>query len=144
MSLPDNKSLVRRFIDEVFVRGHPESVDQLVAADFTPHTWPGVEPGTESLKQAMKRIAAGLSNVHMDVDDMIAEGDKVAVRLTASATPTGEFMGMPASEKSYRVSEMHIFRIVDGKIREHWHNADMLGIMRQIGALPEPAPAGTG
>ena len=144
MSVSDNKSLARRFINEVFVQGRTESVDELVADDFTPHTWPGVEPGRESLRQAMKRIAAGLSNVRMDIEDVIAEDDKVVVRLTSSATQTGEFMKLPASGKRYSISETHIFRIVNGKIREHWHNADMLGMMRQLGALPQPAHAGTG
>jgi len=140
----DNKSIVRRFIDEIFVHSRAASADELVAPDFTPHSWPGVEPGIENLKRAMKRVSAGLSDVRMDIDDILAEGDKVAVRLTASATHTGEFMGIPPSGKSYRISETHIFRVVNGKVREHWRDADMLGMMRQLGAFPEPAHAGTG
>lgn len=135
-----NKALVRRFIDEVFVAGREDAVDELVATDFVPHSWPGVGPGHEPLKQAQERISKGLSDVSMTIEDMIAEGDRVAVRLTSHAVQSGDFMGMPASGKEYTVSETHIFRIADGKIAEHWRDMDSLGLMRQLGALPEPTP----
>jgi steroid delta-isomerase-like uncharacterized protein len=131
-----NKALVRRFIDEAFVRGRPDALDEIVAADFTPRTWPSVEPGVESLKQTVTRLASSLSDVRFEIDDMIAEGDRVAVRLTAHAVHRGDFMGMPAAGKGYTIAEQHIFRIADSKIAEHWHVADMLGMMRQLGAMP--------
>ena len=131
-----NKALVRRFVDEVFVAGASDGVDDLVAPDFVPHSWPGTGPGPAELKRAMARVFAGLSDVRMTIEDMVAEGDKVAVRLTAEATHTGEFMGMPASGKSYRIAEIHIFRIADGRIAEHWGQADLLGMMGQLGATP--------
>src|SRR4051812_15195638 len=96
--IENNKAIVRRFIDEVFVKGNATAVDELVAKDFAPHTWPGVKDA-ESLKQAQKRVLKGLSDVRFTVEDMIAEGDRVAVRLTAHAIQTGEMMGMPASNK---------------------------------------------
>jgi hypothetical protein len=71
----------------------------------------------------------------MKIEDIIAEGDRVAVRLTAHAVHEGELMGMPASGKAYTISEIHIFRIKDGKVTEHWREADLLGMMRQLGAL---------
>jgi steroid delta-isomerase-like uncharacterized protein len=95
-------------------------------------------PGPEPLKQATRRVHAGLSDVSMKIEDMIAEADKVAVRLTAHGTHTGEFMGMPASGKSYTISETHIFHLRDGKIAEHWRDGDMLAMMRQLGASPQP------
>lgn len=138
MSAEDNKAVARRFIDEVFVEGRVDAVDELAAADFVPHSWPSVKPGVESLKQAVKRVSAGLSGVSMKIEDMIAEGDKVAVRLTAHGKHAGDFMGLPATGKEYTISETHIFRVRDGKVTEHWRDADMLGLMRQLGALPEP------
>jgi steroid delta-isomerase-like uncharacterized protein len=132
----DNKALVRRFIDEAFVRGRPDDLDQIVSDRFTPRTWPSVEPGIESLKETVTRMASGLSDVRFDVEDMIAEGDRVAVRLTAHAVHRGDFMGVPAAGKGYTIAEQHIFRVADGKITEHWHVADMLGMMRQLGAMP--------
>jgi predicted ester cyclase len=65
---------------------------------------------------------------------MIAEDDRVAVRVTAEATQVGEFMGVAPSGTSYTIGEIHIFRIRDGKVTEHWHQYDQLGMMRQLGA----------
>lgn len=134
--LAANKALVRRFIDEIFLGGSFESVDELLTEDFTPHTWGSMEPGRDGLKDAIGRVSAGISDPTMTIDDIIAEGDRVAVRLTSSATHTGEFMGMPASGKRYEIGEIHIFRLRDGRVCEHWHQADFVGMMKQLGASP--------
>lgn len=134
-----NEQLVRRFIDEVFVRGRLEAVDELVAADFVPHTWPSTGDGRGDLKRAMARVSKGLADVRFTVDDLIAVDDRVAVRLTASARQVGELMGIPASGKSYTIGEIHWFRLRDGKIAEHWHQFDQLGMLRQLGAMPGAA-----
>jgi steroid delta-isomerase-like uncharacterized protein len=136
MSTEANKAVVRRFVDEVFVAGRMDAVDELVAADFVPHSWPGTGPGPDELKRAMTRVFAGLSEVSMTIEDMIAEDDCVAVRLTAHAVQSGEFMGMPPSGKPYTIPEIHVFRVRDGRIAEHWGQADLLGMMRQLGAMP--------
>ncbi len=133
MSIEENKALVRRFIDEVFVEGRLESVDELVAADFVPHTWPSTGDGRKDLKQAMGRVAQGLTGATFVVEDLVAEDDRVAARVTASATQRGEFMGMPPSGKTYTIGEIHIFRVRDDQIVEHWHQFDQMGMMRQLG-----------
>ena len=130
----EGKVLVRRFIDEIFVKGNADAVEKLVTSDFTPHSWGKMPSGIEPLKDAIKRAHAGLSDVSMKIEDVIAEEDKVAVRLTARGRHTGEFMGLPPSGKDYTISETHIFHLRDGKISEHWRDADMLGLMRQLGA----------
>jgi steroid delta-isomerase-like uncharacterized protein len=135
MGTHECKVLVRRFIDEIFVKGNADAVEKLVTTDFTPHSWGRMPAGPEPLKDAIKRVHAGLSDVSMKIEDVIAEEDKVAVRLTARARHTGEFMGLPASGKDYAISETHIFHLRDGKISEHWRDADMLGLMRQLGAV---------
>ena len=137
MSTEQNKVAVRRFIDEVFVKGNPDGVDKLVTHDFTPHSWGKIPPGVEPLKQAIRRVHAGLSDVRFKIEDMLAEDDKVAVRATAHAKQQGDFMGIPASGREYTISETHIFHMRDGKVAEHWRDADMLGLMQQLGALPE-------
>jgi steroid delta-isomerase-like uncharacterized protein len=136
MDTQQNEALVRRFIDEVFLHGTFDSVDELVAEDFTPHTWGPMPPGRDGLKAAIERVSQGLSDAEMTIEDMIAQDDKVAVRLTSSATQSGKFMGMPPTGKRYEIGEIHWFRIADGKIAEHWHQADFLGMMRQLGAMP--------
>ena len=134
MGVHESKVVVRRFIDDVFVKGNADAVDKLVTSDFTPHSWGRTPPGVEPLKDAIKRVHAGLSDVSMKIEDVIAEDDKVAVRLTARGRHTGEFMGLPASGRDYAVSETHIFHLRDGRISEHWRDADMLGLMRQLSA----------
>jgi predicted ester cyclase len=136
VTIEDNKAVVRRFVQEVFVEGREASVDELVATDFVPRSWPGVGAGREPLKEAQRRIRAGLSDVAMAIEDIIAEGDRVAVRLTSSARQTGEFAGMPPSGKAYSVSETHIFRLRDGQVIEHWRDMDRFDLMRQLGAAP--------
>lgn len=133
----NNKALVRRFIDEVFVGGLVASIDELVTEDFAWHVGNSATMSREDFKQVTKRISAALEDVSFMVDDEIAEGDRVAVRLTAAATPVGEFMKILPSGKSYKVTEIHIFRINDGKVAEHWHELDQLGIMQQLGQSPK-------
>ena len=136
MTLEQNKAIAQRFIQEVFVRQDERAADELTAPDFVPHSWPGVEPGVESLKQAQRRVSAGLEDARMTVEDVIAEGDKVVVRLTSHGRHAGEFMGMPASGKAYDISEIHIFRIENGKVAEEWIQSDMLGLLQQTGVIP--------
>lgn len=135
-ALPANKRVVRRFIEEIFLRRDFAAVDELLTEDFTPHTWGPMPPGRDGLKEAITRVSAGISDARMTIEDVIAEGDRVAVRLTSSAAHTGEFMGMPPSGKRYEIGEIHIFRLRDGRVAEHWHQADFLGMMNQLGAVP--------
>ncbi len=134
--LEQNKAVVDRFVRQVFVEGRREAVDELVAEDFVPHTWGQMAEGREGLRQAMERVARGVADARMTVEDVIAEGDRVAVRLTSQARQVGELMGMPPSGREYRIEEIHIFRLRDGQIVEHWHQADFLGMMKQLGAMP--------
>jgi steroid delta-isomerase-like uncharacterized protein len=142
MSVPttegdDNKAIVRRFVEEIFLGARKDSVDELLADDFVAHTWPSTTGDPRSdLKAAIDRVARGLSDSTFTIDDLIAEGDQVAVRLTTAATQTGDFMGMPPSGKRYEIEEIHWFRLRDGKVVEHWHQFDQMGMMRQLGAMP--------
>jgi steroid delta-isomerase-like uncharacterized protein len=136
MTIEENRELVRRFVDEVFVGGNAAAVDELVAEDFVPHTWPYTGDGRADLRQAMERVSMGLAEVEFTIEDMIGEGDRVAVRLASSATHVGDFMGLSPSGNRYTIGEIHIFRIRDGQIVEHWHQLDAIGLMRQLGAMP--------
>ena len=94
------------------------------------------------MKAAIARVGPALSEGKHEIHDVIADGNTVAVRLTSTAIQSGPFMGLPASGRRYSIEEIHIFRIVGGKVAEHWHQGDMLGLMRQLGALPEPQKSG--
>jgi steroid delta-isomerase-like uncharacterized protein len=77
-------------------------------------------------------VAQGLADAKFRIEDEIGEGDKVAVRLTASARHVGDFMGMPASGRSYEIGEMHLFRVQDGRVAEHWHLFDSASLLKQL------------
>jgi len=134
MSTDENKRLVKRFVDEVFGQGQLESIDELVAPDFVSHTFGFTDDGRNKLRAATERVHASLTDVDFGVEDLIAEEDRVAVLLTAEATVVDEFMGVPAAGKSYSIGEIHWFRLADGRIVEHWHQHDALGLMKQLGA----------
>lgn len=137
-----NKAIVRRFVEEIFVQGRKESVDELLADDFVAHTWPSTGHPKDDLKAAIDRVAGGLADSEFTIDDLIAEDDRVAARLTTAATQVGEFMGLPPSGKRYSIEEIHIFRLRDGKVVEHWHQFDQMALMKQLGAMPGSKAAG--
>ncbi len=136
MSVAENKALVQRLIQEVFLGGDRDAVDRLVTPDFESHGLPGVGP--DVLKGAIERTSKGLTDVSMEIADLVGEDDRVAVRIQSSATQSGELMGMPPSGRTYTIEELHLFRIADGRIAEHWHQMDAMGMMRQLGAMPGP------
>ena len=139
MTTAAEQDVVRRFIQEVFVEGRPDSAEALATPDFVWHGLPGTGPGV--LTAAIARVSKGLSDVSMEIEDIFGDGDRVAVRLASSATQSGEFMGMPASGRHYTVEEIHIFRVAGGRVAEHWHQLDTMGLMKQLGATPGPKPA---
>jgi steroid delta-isomerase-like uncharacterized protein len=142
MSTDGNKQIVRRFVEEIFIGGRKEAVDELVGDDFVAHTWPSVSGDAKAdLKAAIDRVGKGLEDPDFTIDGLIAEGDDVAARLTTSATQVGEFMGLPPSGKRYTIEEIHWFRLRDGKVVEHWHQMDQMGLMKQLGATPGGQPA---
>lgn len=122
--------IVRRFIEEVFVAGRAEAVEALVTPDFVSHGLPGAGP--EVMKAAIARVAPALSETSMQIEDTISEGDRVAIRLVSSAVQSGPFMGLPPTGRPYTIEEIHIFRVADGRVAEHWHQLDGLGMLRQL------------
>ena len=141
MSVQANKSLCDRFA-EAWTKGDLAAMDELVAEDFVLHgAPPGMAPGREGYKQFVKKHHTGFPDFHVTVDDVVVEGDKVARRVTWGGTHQGEYMGIAPTGKQASVTVITIERIEDGKIAEQWGAADLLGLMRQLGALPPPGPA---
>jgi predicted ester cyclase len=77
-------------------------------------------------------------DLRLTVEDIFSEGDMVAARLTFQGTHRGEFQGIPPTGKQVAFSSIEVDRVVDGKVQEHWVELDQLGLMRQLGAIPEP------
>ncbi len=126
--------LAKRFINEVFVAGRREAVEDLVTSDFVSHPLPGTGP--EVMQAAIDRVSGALTDTVFDIQDTIAQDDRVAVRLVASAVHSGTFMGMPATGRRYSIEEIHVFRVADGRVAEHWHQMDALAMLRQLGLTP--------
>lgn len=131
-TLDANKALVRQIIERVFVNGEDEAIDELVAEDFTPRTFGSMAPGREAFREGMHRAGAGVSDPEFEIQDLIAEGDRVAARITSSATHSGTFMGLPPSGTRYTIEEIHIFRIRNGQLVEHWHAFDTASLLAQL------------
>jgi steroid delta-isomerase-like uncharacterized protein len=135
MSTEDNKALVRRLYTEVMGKGNMTEADVLLSTQYVEHV-PVPTPGREGLKQLVLMVRSAFPDIHPTVEDAIAEGDQVAVRIMAHGTHQQAFMGIPASGKAVEWREMHIYRVIGGKIVEHWGEIDQLGLLQQIGALP--------
>jgi predicted ester cyclase len=138
---PDNKANVRQVIERIFVGQEDAAIDELIAPTFVPHTFGPMPPGREGLREGMRRAGAGVSEARFEIHDMIAEGDRVAVRLTTSARHTGPFMGIEPTGKRYSVDEIHIFRLQNGQVIEHWHEFDKLALMQQLTGDPQNQPS---
>ena len=87
-------------------------------------------------------FAAAVPDARYTVEDMIAEGDRVVSRFTMTGTQTGEMQGIPPTGKQCKVAGIDIFRVVDGKIVEHWDAVDQLGMLQQLGVIPAPGQPG--
>ncbi len=135
-----NKAVVRRFIEEVQNKKNMDAFDELNAEDFVNLSAP---PGMPTDRAGGKMFLGGFLSAFPDsevtVDDMIAEGDRVATKKTFTGTHTGEFMGIPASGNRVTLQYVDILRLRDGRIIEHWLSMDQLSFMQQLGVIPTPA-----
>jgi steroid delta-isomerase-like uncharacterized protein len=138
-----HKTLVRRLFEEVANKGNYDAANAMVHPDFIGHSSnPETDTvGLDGYKQFFKMLRSAFPDLRITVEEQVAEGDRVVTRWTARATHRGEFMGIPASGKQGVMTGINIDRVVDGKVAECWSNSDDLGLLRQIGAIPEPAAA---
>jgi predicted ester cyclase len=142
MSSEDNKALVRRWYEEVFNKKNSAAIDEFFDPTFVDHALPPGLPGDLSgSKQFIGMYLTALPDLYITIEDMIAEGDKVVARLTASGTQQGAFMGIPPTGKHVTVTGIDIIRIAGGKFVEHWLEQDTLGMMQQLGVIPLPGQA---
>ena len=140
-----NKTVSRRFFEEVFGKGKLNVLDEIIAKDHInsgPGSILGLPTGPEGTKQLVTVYRNAFPDVHFTIDEQIAEGDKVVTRWSAHGTHQGELAGIPATGKSSTVTGIAVDRIVNGKIAESWGIFDEFGMMQQLGAIPMPELAG--
>lgn len=138
MSIEENKEVVRRFADEVFNRGNLGVADELLVEDYRQHSIMGLPQGREGFKQFFAGFGQAVSDGEYTIHDLIAEGDKVVLYGTFSATHTGEMQGIPATGRHFDLTAIDIFRLEDGKIVEHWDVVNQMGMLQQLGVIPAP------
>ena len=143
-----NKAIFRAIPEQLINSGNLDAADQYFAQDFVDHTAPASQPkGLAGFKAYITTLRGAFPDLRFTVEDVVAEGEKVVVRITARGTMTGQFQEMKATGKSATWSEIHIGRLVDGKVLEHWATIDQLGMLQQLGLVATPeqpaiAPAG--
>jgi steroid delta-isomerase-like uncharacterized protein len=136
----ENKQAARRIFSEVWNEGTIAILEELVAPDVVDHNpvAPNLPPGLQGFRAVFMTFLSAFPDLHMTVEDMISDGDKVVVRWTASGSQQGPLMGIPPTSKTIHVSGIEIYRFAGGKIADHWGNFDMLGLLQQIGVVPIP------
>ncbi|HEV3112043.1 MAG TPA: ester cyclase [Candidatus Binataceae bacterium] len=138
--LLENKTLVRRYVEEVLNKRNLALIDELFAPTFIDHDTSMPEAkGAAGVKRLAAMVHDSFSDLHFTVEDMVAEGDKVVYRYSVRGTHKGSFMGIAPTGEQFAVTGIHIYRVADGKLQEEWENWDMLGLMRQLGVIPQPA-----
>ena len=137
MSEEGNKSVIREFT-RIFKNEHNvDGVSHLFDTSFVHHLRGPLPPGFEGLRQVGIMMNGAFPDVVVTEEDLIASGDKVVERSSAAATHKGPMLGTPATNKRIKWSEIHIYRLSNGKIAEHWPEISMMELLQQVGALPQ-------
>jgi steroid delta-isomerase-like uncharacterized protein len=133
MSPEENKNIVRRY-QEAYNTANYDALDEVVAADvLTPNMIATMPRGLEGAKLVHQKTLTGMPDYQTTIEDLIAEGDKVAARVRITGTHTGDFYGIPPTGKHIDLSGIYIVRIADGKIVEHWGEENGVTVLRQLG-----------
>ncbi len=136
--MADIKAEMRRFFDEVVNAHDVDAIDGLVAPNFVEHEeMPGMPPGVEGAKQFFSMMFQAFPDVHFELHDLIAEGDRAVSRSTMTGTHKGTFMDIPATGKRVEVQVIDIVRFDGDKAAEHWGVTDNAAMMQQLGLMPE-------
>jgi predicted ester cyclase len=130
-----NIATFRRAIEEGWNRGNLAAIDELFAPDFVEHQ-AGIKPGRDGVKGSIQSLRTAFPGLRLEVEDAIADGDRVWLRLHATGTHGGPFMGMPGTGRPFDITVIDIARVVDGRLVEHWGVADRLSLVQQLGLAP--------
>jgi predicted ester cyclase len=132
----ENKATTRRVLEELFEKGSFDAIDELVHPDFINHEAPPDNPqGPDGLQETISWLRGLWGPMHFEIEDEITEGDKVVARVVMHGKHVGEFLGKEPTGKEFATKQIHVWRLEDGKMIEHWSVRDDLGQALQLGLL---------
>ncbi len=138
--MANTKEIIRRVSEELYGEGRLELVDELFAEDYVNHDPPqGFGRGRDDVREFIRTIHAGLSDVKSTATNILVDGNEGAVRWTVTAVHSGELFGIPPTNRQLNHSGICIYRIENGRVVEEWQQRDDLGLLQQLGAIPEMA-----
>lgn len=138
--MADNAALIRRIFDEVVNEGRIDRVDDLFHPEFTTETTDGTLD-REGFKDFVRGWRAGFPDLRCEVGDLVEEGDRVAWSVRATGSHTGEFMGIPPTGRPIEFLSLNVGEVRDGVAYRHKVVMDLLGMLVQLGVVPDPTPA---
>src|SRR5437016_154389 len=145
MSTPEeNKALIRRSYEEGVNKRNLSIADEVFSPDYVSY-YAGKKTdqrGPEGFRQGIAQFLAAFPDLQGTIEDIVAEGDRVATRQTWRGTHLGVFAGVPPTGKRVTFANMDIYRFEDGKAVEEWFSMDIFGLMQQLGAIPTPGKSG--
>ena len=137
-----NKSLVRRYVEQVLIGGKLDSIGEFVSPTYKRYVSATAAPlNVEGQKQRLAGLFAAFPDMQITIEDLFAEGDRVAWRLTVRGTHQGAFQGIPPTGKAVTFAAFEMARIENGKMAEHWGGPDTLSLLQQLGAAVSVPPA---
>ena len=134
-----NKTLIRRWFDEVWNRGNPAAIDEMLASNAVVHGLGFDLHGPAAFKEFQTAYRTAFPDIRLQVDEVVAEGDLVVARWSGSGTHSGDTLGFAGTGKRAHFTGMAMARIQGGKIVEGWNNFDQLGMLQQLGVVTSPA-----
>ncbi len=137
-----NKWICTHLMEEVFNRGNFDVADAFVAPDFHNHEMGDDAPrGPEAFKAPARWLRRAFPDLHAVLHEVVVEGDLAVGRLTLRGTHQGDYLGVPGTGRSFAVQHVHMYRVRDGQLTEHWACRDDLGQLTQLGWVLQPPPA---
>ena len=138
MAAEENKAIVPQYIEEAWNQHNPDAIDELLPPDYLNHAALAEhQRGIAGAKHILSWLISAFPDTRFDIEGIIADGDMVAIRGTASGTHKGgELWGILPTGKRFAVEQVHWLCVAEGKVAEHWAVRDDLGMMRQLGPSP--------
>lgn len=140
MTTDKMKQMIERLADEVWNLGELGALDEMLAPDYLGHSTSRPDEDYAGFVAYIPALRAAFPDFHLTIDDLVAEGDRAVKQWTATGTQQGEFSGIPATGRAVSITGMTLYRFAGGKVAEAWDYPDTLGLLTQLGVLPQAEP----